>query len=124
VEYSPLDVVGVTLEVAVVGVKEPESEVLRGLVAGMGWANGRPSGPSGSVGSMEVQVWVVESVAEVLSMLAEGVPAWPGKTRDGIEGAGKISSVYMSSRIFDRPTMAEGWSAKWFSADSKCASAT
>ena len=75
--------------------------------------------------SVEVEVWVVvESVTEVLSMLAEGVPAWPGKTREGVEGGGKISSVYMSSRMFDRPTMAEGWSAKWFSADSKCASAT
>lgn len=112
------DVGGATLEVAVVGVEVPESEVSRGVMAGRGWADGRPSGPSGWLGSR-----VVESVAEALSMLAEGVPPWPGKTREGVEGAGKRSSVYMSSRIFDRPTMAEGWSAKWFSADSKCSNA-
>ena len=58
-----------------------------------------------------------------MSVLADGVLREPDGMRGGIEGAGKRSSVYMSSKIFERPTMAVGWLAKLFRADSKCASA-
>lgn len=120
-EDSLFEVEGERFDVAVVGVEVSESVESRGFIMGAACADGRPSGPSvwAEVGADD---WVV-SGADVLSVLAEGVLIGPDGLRGGIEGAGKRSSVYISSRIFDSPTMAAGWSAKLFSANSNCASA-
>ncbi len=63
------------------------------------------------------------TVAEVLRVLADGVIIGPGEISGGMEGGGKRSSVYISNKMFESPTIAEGWSVKWLSADSKRASA-
>jgi hypothetical protein len=70
-----------------------------------------------------VEVWFVTAAADVLSVLAEGVPRGSDGIRGGIEGAGKRSPEYISSKIFDRPTIAAGCSVKLFRANSNCASA-
>ena len=112
---------GERLDVAVVGVDASSEDVEGGGTRGRACAVGRPRGPN-----VEDAVWVVGGgleVGAVLSVLAEGVVRGPGVTRGGIEGAGNRSSVYISSRMLERPTMAAGWSAKLFRADSYCASA-
>ena len=60
----------------------------------------------------------------VLTVEDEGVARELGKTRPGIEGGGRSSSVYISSKMFEIPTIAEGWLAKCARADSKCPRAT
>lgn len=47
----------------------------------------------------------------VFVALAEGLATGPGRLSAGKEGAGCRTSVYISRRIFDRPIMADGWSA-------------
>lgn len=113
------EVEGERFDVAVVGVEVSESLASSGLIIGPACADGRPSGPSVWV----VEVRVVAGVADVFSVLADGVVSGRDGMRGGIEGAGKRSSVYISSKIFERPTMAAGWSAKLFRDVSKCASA-
>jgi hypothetical protein len=57
---------------------------------------------------------VVSGVAgtEVLTVDDDGAERELGSTRLGIEGGGSSSSVYISSKMLERPTIAEGWSAK------------
>jgi hypothetical protein len=120
------DVEGDRFDVAIVGVDVSESDASRGLTIGSACAEGRPKGPNVWRGVGLVWVaWVawVAGVADVLRVLADGVLRRPDGIRGVIEGAGKRSSVYILSRILERPTMAAGWSAKLFSADSNCASA-
>lgn len=115
------EIEGERFDVAVVGVEASESEVSRDLMRGRTCAEGRPRGPN-VWRDVEVDGWII-GVVVVLSVLAEGVLRGPDGMRGGIEGAGRRSSVYISRRIFERPTMAAGWSAKLFRADSNCASA-
>lgn len=44
----------------------------------------------------------------VLTVEDEGVARELGKTSPGIEGGGRSSSVYISSKMFEIPTIAEG----------------
>ena len=59
----------------------------------------------------------------VFNVLADWVENESDGFRGGIAGAGRSSSVYISSRMFDKPTMAAGWSTKLFRANSNCARA-
>ena len=97
---------GERFDVAVVGVDVSQSVDSRDLIIGMEWADGRPSGP-GIWADVDVDDCVVKG-PDVLSVLADGVVKALDGTRGGIAGAGRRSSAYISSKIFDRPTMAAG----------------
>lgn len=60
----------------------------------------------------------------MLRLEAEGVLVETlGGTKAGMVDIGRRSSVYMSNKISDNPTVATGWSAKWLKAASKFSSA-
>lgn len=76
----------------------------------------RPSGPiceacaktdPGVVAPTRVGVFV-----DVLRVDEDGVNAGLGVSRPGIDGRGVRTSVYISRRMLDNPTVAEGWSQK------------
>lgn len=119
---SLFEVEGERIDVAVVGVEASESVGSRDVITGTAWAEGRPSGP-GFCAGVGAEDCTPTGMADVWSVLADGVLTGPDGFRGGIEGTGKRSSVYISSRIFDKPTMATGWLAKWFKANSNWESA-
>lgn len=106
-EDSLFEVEGERFEASLVGVEGSESVASRDWTFGMVCADGSPSGPNfwmraGAEGC------VVVGVADVLSVVADGVVKELDRMRGGIGGVGRRSSVYTSRRMFDRPTMAAG----------------
>jgi hypothetical protein len=57
-------------------------------------------------------------LVEVFKVDEDGVNSAFGRSMPGIDGKGVRASVYMSRRMLDKPTIADGWSEKWTRADS------